>query len=166
MKANQGKHRYDRSGRDLSLAPIYSMLMSRWCFKIYKWDEKVKTILILNLNKKNLSSLCKTSIQIINPLSHNLKDLTSNTNLYRCRLRKRCPNKNIHEWKWQVPWGLQININVVSYCLTLHENKFCSFNIIHRYAWSIWYLILHMKKKYILNLNTCVTQYTPPEHIY
>lgn len=84
MKANQGKHRYDRSGRDLSLAPIYSMLMSRWCFKIYKWDEKVKTIIILNLNKKNLSSLCKTSIQIINPLSHNLKDLTSNTNLYRC----------------------------------------------------------------------------------
>lgn len=31
-------------------------------------------------------------------------------------------------------------------------------------AFGIWFFT--WKKKYILNLNTCVTQYTPPEHIY
>lgn len=165
------------------------------------------------MNKTKFPSLCKTSIQIINQPSNNVKDLTSNTSYrYTCslpgslslglthliqlplllisslntvvykddssqaprleykhhnlnpnnedvcvhrmtdyrsddRLRKRCPNENIQKNQKWVPWGLQININVVSYCLTLHENEFCSFNILHRYAWRIWYLILHMKKK-------------------
>lgn len=38
------------------------------------------------------------------------------------RLGKRCPNENIQKNQKWVPWSLQINIKVVSYCLTLHEN--------------------------------------------